>query len=314
MPIEFRCSQCGKLLRTGDDTAGKQAKCPSCGSIQAIPMSSQLAEPAPGAFPPLPSGLPDNPFQSQPTGPDASDPFGAVPFPSGFDPNPYASPSGGAASFEIRGPSGPRSGPPWERDRPSASSFFATVKEFFGSGSLFYDNMRREGGLGAPIGYGVTGGMIGGMFALVIQTILQMALGAGMGNPLGAQMAAGPLVGLACGAVILPVALIIGMFLGAGLYHLMLMMLGGARFPFETTFRVVAYCQGTTGLLSIIPICGGLINVIASIVYTIIGLSRAHEISGGKAALAVLIPMFVCCGIAVVFYGAIIAVAINQAR
>ncbi len=30
MPIEFRCLQCGKLLRTGDDTAGKQAKCPEC--------------------------------------------------------------------------------------------------------------------------------------------------------------------------------------------------------------------------------------------------------------------------------------------
>jgi len=317
MPIEFRCGQCGKLLRTGDDTAGKQAKCPSCGSIQAIPMSSQGAAPAPGAFPPLPSGLPDSPFQSQPTDPAASDPSGAAPLPSGFDPNPYASPAGGAAPFEFRGPSGPRTGPPWERDRPSASSFIATVKELFGSGTLFFDDMRREGGLGAPIGYALTGGMIGGMGGLVFQTILQMLLGAGMGNPFAAQMAggaAGAVVGLACGAVILPIALIIGMFFSAGLYHLMLMMLGGARFPFETTFRVVAYCQGTTGLLSFIPFCGGLINAIVSIVYTIIGLSRAHEISGGKAALAVLIPMFVCCGIAVVFYGAIIAVVINQAR
>src|SRR5258708_6793049 len=69
MPIEFRCGQCGKLLRTGDDTAGKQAKCPSCGSIQAIPTSSPGTAPAPGAFPPLPSGLPDAPFASQPPAP-----------------------------------------------------------------------------------------------------------------------------------------------------------------------------------------------------------------------------------------------------
>ncbi len=37
MPIEFRCSQCGKLLRTGDDTAGRQAQCPECGTISTVP-------------------------------------------------------------------------------------------------------------------------------------------------------------------------------------------------------------------------------------------------------------------------------------
>jgi len=38
MPIEFRCDQCNTLLRTPDDTAGKQAKCPSCGAILPVPM------------------------------------------------------------------------------------------------------------------------------------------------------------------------------------------------------------------------------------------------------------------------------------
>jgi phage FluMu protein Com len=37
MPIEFHCTQCGKLLRTGDDTAGKKAKCPQCGAVLPIP-------------------------------------------------------------------------------------------------------------------------------------------------------------------------------------------------------------------------------------------------------------------------------------
>ena len=31
MPIEFRCTQCNKLLRTADASAGKKAKCPDCG-------------------------------------------------------------------------------------------------------------------------------------------------------------------------------------------------------------------------------------------------------------------------------------------
>lgn len=35
--IDFRCTQCGRLLRTPDDAAGKQAQCPSCGAIQPVP-------------------------------------------------------------------------------------------------------------------------------------------------------------------------------------------------------------------------------------------------------------------------------------
>ena len=37
MPIEFRCTKCGKLLRTPDETAGKQARCPECGTVGMIP-------------------------------------------------------------------------------------------------------------------------------------------------------------------------------------------------------------------------------------------------------------------------------------
>ncbi len=37
MPIEFRCTQCNKLLRTPDNTAGKQAKCPECGALMTVP-------------------------------------------------------------------------------------------------------------------------------------------------------------------------------------------------------------------------------------------------------------------------------------
>ncbi len=37
MPIEFRCDQCGQLLRTPDDSAGKSAKCPACGAVRQVP-------------------------------------------------------------------------------------------------------------------------------------------------------------------------------------------------------------------------------------------------------------------------------------
>ena len=33
MPIEFRCTECGKLLRVADGSVGRHAKCPACGAI-----------------------------------------------------------------------------------------------------------------------------------------------------------------------------------------------------------------------------------------------------------------------------------------
>ncbi|MEE8450558.1 MAG: CD225/dispanin family protein [Thermoguttaceae bacterium] len=66
MPIEFRCTQCDKLLRTGDETAGKQAKCPECGAFMAVPGGEAAwAESAePSATPPPPSSGSDSPFAS----------------------------------------------------------------------------------------------------------------------------------------------------------------------------------------------------------------------------------------------------------
>lgn len=62
MAIEFACSSCGKVLRTADNTAGRQAKCPACGAATVIPSASP---PPPPAAPAAPAGPPSvNPFQS----------------------------------------------------------------------------------------------------------------------------------------------------------------------------------------------------------------------------------------------------------
>ena len=76
MAIEFRCTQCNKLLRTGDDTAGKQAKCPECGAILPVPMPTAGASFVPP--PPPPGGDAGSPFA--PGGPapaDAENPYQA---------------------------------------------------------------------------------------------------------------------------------------------------------------------------------------------------------------------------------------------
>jgi hypothetical protein len=79
MAIDFRCPQCNHLLRTEDNTAGKQAQCPRCGAVSVVPLAAASA----GA--------------SAPSGPPATgDPF-AQAAGGGLPPhaaNPYQSPHG----------------------------------------------------------------------------------------------------------------------------------------------------------------------------------------------------------------------------
>lgn len=65
MPIEFSCSNCFTSIRVPDDSAGKQAQCPACNSVSAVP--------TPFADQPSPSSA--NPFDS-PQQPATVSPFG----------------------------------------------------------------------------------------------------------------------------------------------------------------------------------------------------------------------------------------------
>lgn len=105
MAIEFPCPHCTQLLRVGDDSAGKTAKCPKCNGLAKIPggdapasfgpPAGSLGAPLPSSFdPPSTSSYGDasaakNPFSDGGANPYSSQPkFGAP------DPyvNPYASP------------------------------------------------------------------------------------------------------------------------------------------------------------------------------------------------------------------------------
>lgn len=92
MAIEFPCPHCSQLLRVGDDSAGKTAKCPKCEGLAKIPADPAAAPGSPGGSSlgaPLPSDM----------GPPSSSPFGESPVPknpfsdAGASANPYSSQS-----------------------------------------------------------------------------------------------------------------------------------------------------------------------------------------------------------------------------
>ena len=206
-----------------------------------------------------------------------------------------------------------RAGPVWEHPGPVVPRFLETVRGVLLDTVVFFRTMRRRGGLASPLTFGVAGTLLGALIGALYQFMFASMSG-GLGDVGSARDAA--IVGLlssGCIVVFLPLIAVVAMFVSAAIYHVMLLLLGAARQPFETTMRVVAYSMGSTSVLQIVPVCGGVFAAVWAIVANIIGLARTHEISTGKAAAAVLLPVLACCVIIALFYAALIAVLVGAA-
>ena len=195
----------------------------------------------------------------------------------------------------------PRSGLPWDdrQQRGILRAFFDTLIMVLTKPAEAFTIMKREGGLGEPLVYAIIGGSLGGVIYFLYNFLLGSAhLLGSHENPMLQMMGGGsrPLFFI----ILVPLFVTIGAFISSGIFHLCLMIVGGAKQPFETTFRVVCFAGGSANPLLVIPICGGLIAGIWKIVIYCIGFARAHETDTGRAVLAVVLPVIVCCGGAIV--------------
>ena len=185
---------------------------------------------------------------------------------------------------------------PWD-DRENIGFFRALVdtwKQSVFHPTEFFATMPLEGGYGGPLLYGFIVGEIAVLFSLFWESILLMmgALGESYGQfeEMGFSMGVILLIALAS-----PVLVIVGYFISAGILHLCLLIVGGARRDFEATFRVVCYAAGAN-MFGVIPFCGGLVAWLWNAALNIIGIREAHKISSGRAVLAYCLPAVVCCG------------------
>jgi hypothetical protein len=191
----------------------------------------------------------------------------------------------------------PRSGLPWDhrQERGFFNAFVETLVMVLTKPGEAFTAMKREGGLGEPLIYALIGGCVGGAVSFLFSLGLQsFGLFADRHDTFGAMAGMG--IGSVAFIVLLPLLIVIGLFIGSAIVHLCLMIVGGANHSFETTFRVLAFSQGSTGPLQMVPICGGVIAGVWALVCNCIGLARAHETDTGRAVLAIFLPLIVCCG------------------
>ncbi|PYL87618.1 MAG: hypothetical protein DMF16_10055 [Verrucomicrobia bacterium] len=203
----------------------------------------------------------------------------------------------GASAIAPTATIAPRSGLPWDdrQQRGVLRAFFDTLVMVLTKPTEAFTAMKREGGFGEPLIYAIIGGSVGGVIYFLYNFLLGSAhMFGSRENPMMQMMGGGirPMFFI----ILVPFFIAIETFISSAIFHLCLMIVGGAKQPFETTFRVVCFAGGSANPLLIIPICGGLIGAIWKIVLYCIGFARAHETDTGRAVLAVVLPLIVCCG------------------
>jgi hypothetical protein len=206
---------------------------------------------------------------------------------------PIAAPLATSTSAEAM----PRSGLPWDQRESSGffNAFIETMKLVLTAPGAAFIAMKREGGFGEPLIYTITGESIGLLFYFIYHFFFSSLAGFGSReNPLGHMIGTG--VGSLIFIILIPLFIVIGAFLGSAILHLCLMIVGGAKQSYETTFRVVCFAGGSVGPLMVIPFCGSAVAGVWKLVLYCIGLARAHETDTGRAVLAVVLPLIVCCG------------------
>jgi hypothetical protein len=193
-----------------------------------------------------------------------------------------------------------RQGPPWEERETIgwAKSAWQTIVGVLTRPSETFAKMRVDGGITAPFLFQL---LVGG--SCVAVRVIYFAIAERLGYSMKSFMPGQQFLVSEVGGWWVVLFQIVGAFLGtaafsfvyAGVFHLCLMLVGGARRPYETTYRVICYGGAAVASLNLIPILGTLVSSPWTAVAWMIGLARAHETDLWRAIMAVMIPFVVCC-------------------
>jgi len=178
---------------------------------------------------------------------------------------------------------------PWE-DQERLGFFQGitrTVKQSLFEPDAFFSRLPLHRGYFSPL-----------LYALIIQTLGNM-IGSlwsfTMKNPFISESDLPGNFAILAG-VLIPLFVFIGIVLAAVVLHGSLALIRGQNEDYEATFRVVCY-SSAPDLFNIVPVVGGPIALIWKLYLTVVGLRAVHRISTGKAAMALVLPLIVFCGL-----------------
>lgn len=176
---------------------------------------------------------------------------------------------------------------PWESGGGFLWAYLRTTREALFSPTKFFSKVAKGEGYWSPFIYGIISGVIGFGVSLVYQWFLF------------SQFIPPHIIAFLPFSFLLTISLIgipfmvaFSIVMGTAVTHLSLMIVGGNKRGFQATFRPISY-SFCAHLFNIFPIVGSIIGSVYLLVLFIIGVREGHDITTGKAALAVLLPAIV---------------------
>jgi hypothetical protein len=200
---------------------------------------------------------------------------------------------------------------PWEdkKNLGFLGALFETWKQSCFNPGPFFEKMPVKGGIGNPLLYGLILGFIGVIFQVTYSQMFSQLFDFTKWLPPMYQNFDSEFMDFnrriqsysnIISIFAFPFVATAGMFIMSGIVHLLLTMFGWKKHDYESTFRLVAYSEGPA-FFRVIPFIGDFVAMVWQLVLTIIGISKVHKISGGKATLIVILPAILfcvcCCGV-----------------
>jgi endogenous inhibitor of DNA gyrase (YacG/DUF329 family) len=279
--MQQTCPYCGTSMEDSADEIRPGVRlCPTCG--QEVKMSGQSDSPPqePG---PVPS-----PQEAQ--GSDAAQATPPPPPPPSGAANDLANQSQAGSQTSEQAPSGPTlHTPAWELEggfwlqklwRTLWQVLLHPMLTFWAPG-----RMRQQ----YPLGFGLILGTLGSVLAVLWDALINS----------GETAALAPVMTV----FIAPVGIIIGLYVGSGIMHLFLMIVGAARGGFTATFRVTGYSYAGY-IFMFIPVLGGFVAAVWMMVVQIGGLAATHGVTRWRVVGAILLFLGVL--LAIVVAGALL--------
>ena len=192
------------------------------------------------------------------------------------------------------------------------NSFVRTVRKVVLNPAGFFRGLPPRGDFVNPLVFALLCSAVAAVLGGLLSVLLA-ALG------LAPQTVGSSIVGLFTGIVLLPILAAIGLFVGAGIYHLLVLLLVQPNNAgFEATYRVVAYSFviQLASWLSAVPFLGILVALVVGvygIILGVLGIREMHATTMGKAALVVLIPVSIFLLLALLLLGTAFVLLLRSA-
>ncbi len=263
------CPYCGADMDCATAAPGATpgtVLCPHCGQERDYPAGLGSAPtPEPGAAGPTPAADPP-PSPSATPDPPLSPP-----------PPPLPTCDGLAGLGEPLGeaPPEPEYTPAWEAEGGLLSRLWHTTMQM-----MLHPVKSLSGPARPGLSWSLSYGLIVGSLGTAGQVFWTQALGGGHASTLAAVLQ----------LIFTPLLILVGLFLGAGLVHFMLFIVGGAKQGFRATFRALAYSYAPS-VWYLVPVVGLWLGGVWAVVVMVASLATSHGVGKGRVVFALIFPL-----------------------